>query len=65
MWECLFCYILLFSFAEIVFVYAAERAYEVIGKILEFCAGFDTVIGIAYSFVIFPSAYFTNIFFHF
>ena len=46
----------LFSFAEVFFVYAAEGANEIFGKIFELRAGFDTIIGVAHSFIVFPTA---------
>ncbi len=52
------------SFAEIVLAYSAKGAYEIFGKILELCAGSNSVVGIAEGFVIFPSAYVAYILFH-
>ena len=53
---------ILFSCAEIVLAYSAKGANKILGKILKLCAGSNTVIGIAYCLVIFPSAYVTYIF---
>ena len=53
---------LLFSFAEVFFVYSAKGASKILGKIFEFCAGSDSVFGGADFFIIFPTAYITYIF---
>ncbi len=52
----------LFFYAEVVFVYAAEGANEIFGEVLEFCAGLDIKFGRAFFFVVNPTAYFTYIF---
>jgi len=51
--------------AEVIFTYAAERALEILGEILEFGAGSDSVIGIACFFVINVSAYVAYILLHY
>lgn len=52
------------SFNEIGLVYSAEEALKIIGKILEFCAGSDTLFGAAFAFIVFPSAKLAYVFFH-
>lgn len=52
-------------FAEIIFAYAAESTLKVIGKVLEFGAGCDSVIRVTGGFIVYPSAYVTYILFHF
>ena len=47
---------------EHILAYSAKRALEILGKILKLRSGLDSVIGIAYSLVVFPSAYVTYIF---
>ena len=55
----------LFFFAELILAYSAERAFEVLGKILKLGAGSDSVIGIACFFVINVSAYVAYILLHY
>ena len=49
---------------EILFPYAADGAYPIVGDILEGGAGGDSSVGVAYRGVINPVAYFTSVFFH-
>jgi len=49
-------------FRKLIFAYAAHGALEIFREILEFRAGLDTVLGRAEFFIVFPSAYFTNVF---
>ena len=51
-------------FSKMIFVKSAERAFKIRGKVFEFCAGCNAVLGCAERFVIYPAAYFTYIFFH-
>jgi len=53
------------SFAEIFLACAAEGACKVFGKVFEFGAGSNAVIGIALCLVVFPATQITYIFFHF
>lgn len=52
----------LFFRAEVVFIYAAKSAFEILGKIFPLCAGLDTEFRCAQFFVINPSAYIAYIF---
>jgi len=55
----------LLGFAEFFFAYSAEGALEILGQILEFRSGSDSVFGISLSLVVFPAANLTYVFFHF
>ena len=52
-------------FAEVVFTYSAKGTYEVLGKVLKLGACGNAIVGIAYGFVINPTAHVTYILFHF
>jgi len=52
----------LLRLGEIVLTYSAERANEIIGKISKGCSCRNSVIGITYSLILFPSTYVTYIF---
>ena len=52
-------------FGELVFAYAANRAYPIFGDILECCSWLDTTVGVSYCWVIHITADFTNILFHY
>ena len=52
------------SLAEKLLAYSAKGADEILGKILEFCAGSDSVFGVAKRLIVFPSASLTYVFFH-
>ena len=47
---------------ELVFAYAADGAYPVVGEVGERCSGLDAVVGVAYCGVVDPVAYFTYVF---
>ena len=49
---------------EILFPYAADGAYPIVGDILEGGAGGDSSVGVAYRGVINPVAYLTSVLFH-
>ena len=51
--------------AEAVFAYATEWAYPILRYVCPSCAGFNSVIRIAYFRVINITAYIAYIFFHF
>ena len=46
---------------ELVFAYATDGAYPIIGDILKGCSWLDATIGISYCGVIDVTAYFTNV----
>ena len=50
--------------AEVLLAYRTERAFKIVGKILEFSSGSDAVLGITERLVIFPAANVAYVFFH-
>ena len=52
----------LFSLAELILANSAKRTLKILGKILPFRARSDSVIGIAYCFVVFITAYIAYVF---
>ena len=51
----------LFCFREHILAYSAKGADEIVGKILEFSTGGNSVLGIAESLIIFPAANITYV----